>query len=188
MSDETTPNEKAPAGTTPPKGRPTPSRKQAQAAKAQPLVANRRDKEALRQQRMQHREARERARVGQMMGDERYLMERDRGPQRKWIRDYVDSRWSFGEFMVPLMVLILLLTFIPNERIQFIVLAIIWTYVLLSIVGAILLGRTVRKKLGEKFGVDKVQPGSRMYAAMRSLQMRMLRVPKPQVKRGTKLK
>jgi len=176
-----------PAGMTPPKGRPTPSRKEAQAAKARPLVANKLDKDAVRAQRLQQREARERARVGQMMGDERYLMERDRGPQRRWIRDYVDSRWSFGEFMVPLMVLILVLTFIPDPRIQFVVLAVIWTYVALSILGAVLLGRKVHRKLAEKFGADKVQSGSRMYAAMRSLQMRMLRVPKPQVKRGTKL-
>lgn len=121
-----------------------------------------------------------------MMGDERYLMERDRGPQRKWIRDYVDARWSFGEFMVPLMVLILILTFIPDPRVQFIVLAVIWGYVALSIIGAFLLGRKVHRLLAEQFGADNVQTGSRMYAAMRSLQMRMLRVPKPQVKRGAK--
>jgi hypothetical protein len=37
----------------------------------------------------------------------------------------------------------------------------------------------------EKYG-DKVEKGLRWYAAMRSIQMRGMRLPKPQVKRGNK--
>ena len=34
-------------------------------------------------------------------GDERYFLARDQGPVRSFIRDYVDSRFSFVELMIP---------------------------------------------------------------------------------------
>lgn len=166
------------------KGRPTPKRKDAQAANARPLVANRHDKAALKTQRLKEREARERARVGMMSGEERYLTVRDRGPQRRFVRDYVDARFSIGEFMIPAMGVVLLMTFIPIEAFQIGSLLLIWVFVFFAVGDAILLGNRIVKRLGEKFGVENVQSGTRFYTAMRALQMRVLRVPKPQVKRG----
>jgi hypothetical protein len=55
----------------------------------------------------------------------------------------------------------------------------------LAIIDAVFLGMRLKKRLGEKFGEDRVQPGFRWYAAMRAFQFRPLRVPKPQVKRGS---
>lgn len=166
------------------KGRPTPTRKEAQAAKAQPLVPNKRDKGAVKAQRATQRESREKARVGMMMGDERYLTPRDKGPQRRFVRDYVDSRFSIGEFMIPMMGLVLLMTFIPNPAFQLGSLVLIWAFVVFAVLDAWLLSRRVHRKLQEKFGEDNVQSGTKFYTAMRALQMRVLRVPKPQVKRG----
>jgi hypothetical protein len=163
------------------KGRPTPSRREAQAAKAQPLAGSR-DKAALKAQRQKATEARERARQGMMQGDERYLSARDRGPQRRFVRDYVDARISVGEFLIPAMLVILLMTFLPAEWQIYSMLA-IWGYLALSIVDAVLLGLTLKRRLGQKFGEANVQPGFRWYAAMRAFQFRMLRMPKPQVKR-----
>lgn len=162
------------------KGRPTPSRKEAQAAKAQPLVGSR-DKATMKRQRQQQTEARERARIGMMQGDERYLGARDKGPQRRYVRDYVDARFSIGEFLIPIMLIVLLLTLVPEAQVLGIM--VVWAYLALSIVDVILLGFTLRRKLAAKFGEDHVQPGFRWYSAMRALQFRMLRVPKPQVKR-----
>ena len=163
------------------KGRPTPSRKEAQAAKAQPLVGSR-DKAGAKAQRQKMAEARERARIGMAQGDERYLPARDKGPQRRYVRDYVDARISVGEFLIPLMLIALLLTFLPGE-IQVISIAAVWVFLLFAVIDAIVLGWTLKGKLAAKFGADKVQPGFRWYAAMRALQFRMLRMPKPQVKR-----
>lgn len=163
------------------KGRPTPTRKQAQAAKAQPLVGSR-DKAARKTQRLKQNEARERARIGMMQGDERYLTARDKGPQRRFARDYVDARFSVGEFLIPAMVVVLLMTFLPAEW-QMASLLAIWAYLALSIIDAVVLGFALKKKLSAKFGAQHVQSGFRWYAAMRAFQFRMLRMPKPQVKR-----
>ena len=164
------------------KGRPTPSRKEAQAAKAQPLVGGR-DKAAIKAQRQKQAEVRERARLGMMQGDERYLSIRDKGPQRRFVRDYVDARFSVGEFLIPLMLVVLVMTFLPGIF-QVISLAVIWGYVLLAVLDAVFLGLLLKRKLEAKFGVDSVQKGFRWYAAMRAFQFRPLRIPKPQVKRG----
>ena len=40
------------------------------------------------------------------------------------------------------------------------------------------------RKIGDKFGKTKVERGLKWYAAMRALQLRVMRLPKPQVKRG----
>lgn len=164
------------------KGRPTPSRKQAEAANARPIVGSR-DKAMLKEQRRQQAEARERARLGMMAGEERYLTPRDRGPQRRYVRDYVDARWSVGELLIPAMLVVLVMTFIPGIM-QVVSLIAIWVFVGLAIIDAVLLGLRLQKKLVAKFGTGNVQPGFKWYAAMRALQFRPLRAPKPQVKRG----
>lgn len=164
------------------KGRPTPSRKQAQAANARPIVGSK-DKTVQKEQRRQQADARERARLGMMQGDERYLTVRDRGPQRRFVRDYVDARWSIGEMLIPMMLVVLVMTFIPGV-VQVISLVAIWAFVALAILDSVFVGMKLKRLLANKFGADKVQPGYRWYAAMRAMQFRPLRVPKPQVKRG----
>lgn len=178
-----------PAGTTPDeveaplagKGRPTPSRKEAQAAKAQPLVGSR-DKVARKAQRKRDLAARDRARLGMMQGDERYLTQRDRGPQRRFVRDYVDARINIGEYLIPMAFVMLLASMLPGQ-IQIYAILAIWVYLFIAIIDAVLLGLRLKRKLAAKFGENEVQSGFRWYAAMRAMQFRMLRVPKPQVKR-----
>ena len=170
--------EAAPVG----KGRPTPSRKQAEAANLRPIVGSK-DKAVQKELRKQQADSRERARIGMMEGDERYLTARDRGPQRRYVRDYVDARWNVGEMLIPMMLVVLVMTFIPGV-IQVVSLFVIWGFVGLAILDAVFLGMRLKGKLAERFGEEKIQPGFRWYAAMRAFQFRPLRVPKPQVKRG----
>ena len=164
------------------KGAPTPSRAQQEAARKRPLVPNDR-KEAAKQARAKAAESRERARVGMAVGDERYLPMRDRGPQKKYVRDYVDARFSVGEVLIPVMFAVILLTFIPNAEVQSIGILALWAFFLIAIVDVVVLGFLLNRKLAAKFGADKVER-VRWYAAMRALQLRPLRLPKPQVKRG----
>lgn len=166
------------------KGRPTPTRKEAQAAKARPLVPDRQDKDAIKAQRMAIREKREQARLGALRGDEKFLTDRDKGPQRKFARDHVDSRFNIGELIIPLMVLVLIMTVINDPTMQIITLTVIWVFVAAAVIDATLTARKVHKLLAEQYGIDKVQSGTKWYVGMRAMQMRALRVPKPQFKRG----
>lgn len=163
------------------KGRPTPRRRDREAELKRPLVSNNR-KEA----KAKATALRERARVGLANGEERYLPQRDKGAQKKWARDYVDSRYNFGEFLIPVMFAVIIATFLPSIEAQFIAIAILWGFFLLTILDSIWVGRQVRRGLREKYGVDNVENGVRWYSAMRALQMRGLRLPKALVKRGEK--
>ena len=164
------------------KGAPTPSRAEQEAARKRPLVPNDR-KEAAKQARAQQSEARERARVGMALGDDRYLPARDRGPQKKFVRDYVDARFSIGEVLIPVMFLVILLTLIPSAQVQTFGILALWAFFLIAVVDVVILGYVVTRKVKAKFGDDKAER-VRWYAAMRALQLRPLRLPKPQVKRG----
>lgn len=163
------------------KGRPTPSRKQAEAANARPVVGSK-DKTQLKAQRQVMNSQRERARVGMMQGEEKYLGPRDKGPQRRYVREYVDARWNVGEMLIPMMLVVLVMTFIP--QIQVVSLLVIWIFVGLAVLDAVFLGFRLKKKLAERFGDDRIQPGFRWYAAMRAFQFRPLRAPKALNKRG----
>lgn len=164
------------------KGRPTPTRKEKEAARKRPLVSSDRA-EARRQARTQMQAQRDRARIGMAAGEEKYLPVRDRGPQKRYVRDYVDARFSVGELLIPLMFLVIILTFFPQPEVQLIGLVALWAFFAVAIIDVVLLGYLVTRKLKEKFGADRVEK-VRWYAAMRALQLRMMRLPKPQVKRG----
>lgn len=162
------------------KGRPTPSRKEAQARNAQPLVGNR-SKEARKAERARMAELRAKARQGLAEGDERYLTPRDAGKQRRFARDWIDARWNVGEFIIPAMFVVLITTFFP-EPIPYYGIIAMWVYVAVSILDLIIASSVLKKRLREKFG--SAERGVGWYASMRALQFRMLRLPKPQVRRG----
>jgi hypothetical protein len=165
------------------KGAPTPSRREQEAARKRPLVPTDR-KEAARQARAKQAEAREKARLGMAAGDDRYLTARDRGPQRRYVRDYVDARFSIGEFLIPVMLIVIVLTFLPSPVLQVYGLFALWGFFLIAIIDCFVLGFLIQRRVGEKFGKTKVERGLRWYGAMRALQLRIMRLPKPQVKRG----
>ena len=117
-SDETSTTVE-PVSTTPggKKGRPTPKRKQAEAARLHPLVpADRKGaKRAARAARNARWEAEQRALV---TGDEKHLPARDKGSARRFVRDYVDARHSFSEWVLLVMmasiILIMILSLFGN--------------------------------------------------------------------------
>lgn len=178
VTPETPETESSPVG----KGRATPTRKEREAARKRPLVPDDR-RAAAKASKAELAARRDRARIGMERGEEKYLPVRDRGPQKRFVRDWVDARWSVGEVLLPLMVLVILTYFIPNEFIAIYALAAVWAVILLVVIDCLILGRTLRKKLAAKFGADKVEKVT-WYAAMRAVQLRALRLPKPQVKRG----
>ncbi|MFF5422626.1 DUF3043 domain-containing protein, partial [Streptomyces misionensis] len=167
-----------------PKGRPTPKRSEAQSQRRRASSGAPLDrKEAAKRQREARRGDLARQREALASGDERYLPVRDKGPVRRFVRDYVDSRFCVAEFFLPLAVIILILSVIQIRNIQNISL-LLWLFVIvLIVIDSIGLSIRLRKQLKERFP-DTPKRGAVAYGLMRTLQMRRLRLPKPQVKRG----
>lgn len=163
------------------KGKPTPTRREKEAARKRPLVSN--DRTAARKQaRATMQQQRERARIGMANGEERYLPIRDRGPQKRWVRDYVDARFSVGEVLIPVMLGVLVLTVFPQPEVALVSIGILWLFFVAAVADVLILGRIITRRLADKFGESRVEK-VRWYAAMRALQLRAMRLPKPQVKR-----
>lgn len=163
------------------KGRATPSRAEQEAARKRPLVAD--TKEAKARARADLNAKRDKARAGMAAGDERYLPARDRGPQRRFARDYADAGWHLGEAVMPAMVLVIVLTFVPLPAIQYWSFIVLWFFILLVIADMVVTGIMVKRAAAKKFG-DRREKGLGWYTAMRTIQMRWMRLPKPQVRRG----
>lgn len=168
------------------KGRPTPSRKEAEAAARARAKVPRTRKEQAAAQRAARGESSQRMREAMKSGDERYLPARDRGPVRRFIRDYVDSRFSFIELMVPLLVLSMILGYSGNQAALQLGNTVLFTTILVIIVDIVMLRFRIRREMARRFP-DEPTKGLTLYAALRSLQMKFLRLPKPQVKIGDKL-
>jgi hypothetical protein len=165
------------------KGRPTPKRKVAEQQRVMNRLAPAATKEAKKLQKQQARVLRAQQRDAYMRGDENALPPRDRGPVRKFVRNYVDSRRSIGEFFLPIIVLVLFLTLIPLVYIQFIAIALMYSALLFSAIDGYFLSRRIKREVAQRYP-DAPLKGLGMYGWLRSTQIRRLRAPLPQVKRG----
>ena len=168
------------------KGRPTPKRKEAEAlAKARARTPRTRKELAARQREGRTEDSRK-VRAGMKAGDERYLLPRDKGPLRRFIRDYVDSRFSIVELLIPLLVVTMVLGYSGQQALmnasQFIMMA---TF-LFVIADMVLLRFRLRKELTRRFPGESLK-GTTYYAVIRSLQMKFMRMPKAKVKIGQDL-
>ena len=165
------------------KNRPTPKRRDQEAARKQPLVVTDR-KSARDRDKQKRREALARQRQAMVSGDDTYLPPRDKGPERRFIRDYVDARWSVGEIVLPIMVIVLALSFLRTSWALMTVFVLTYGLIAVAIVDAILMWRRIKARVAARFGADRIPSGAAMYAVMRAFQLRPTRMPKPQVKRG----
>ncbi len=172
------------------KNRPTPSRRDQEAANKRPLVPTDR-KAAASQSREANKVARARQRAALLSGDESALPVRDKGPVKRYIRDAVDARWNVGEFMLPVMVAVLALTFLAPifpaiaSFTTLLIFTMVYGLVVAGVLDAFLMWRRIKAKIVAKFG-ETPPRGSAMYAVMRAFQMRRSRLPRPQVERGFK--
>jgi hypothetical protein len=168
------------------KGRPTPTRKEAEAAARARAKVPRTRKEQAAAQRASRGDTSRKMREAMKTGDDRYLPARDRGPVRRFIRDFVDSRFSFIELMVPLLIVSMVLGYSGRSGMIQLGNTVLFTTILVIIVDIAMLRFRLRRELARRFP-DEPTKGTTLYAAMRSLQMKFLRMPKAQVKIGDKL-
>ena len=168
------------------KGRPTPSRREAEAAaRARAKVPHDRKSQA-RAQRAARSESSQSVRAAMKAGDERYYLPRDQGPVRRFIRDFVDSRFSFIELMIPLLLVTMVMGYSGNERLAQIGNTILMGTILLVILDMFMLRRKLRRELTRRFP-DEPLKGTTYYGITRALQMKFMRLPKSKVKIGQEL-
>jgi hypothetical protein len=183
--------------TTAPKGRPTPRRN---AGRKGPVVpapmtssearARRKaiggpklNREERKEQSTQRRAQMTERREHMMKGDERYLLTRDQGPVRRYVRDLVDSRRNVLGLFMPSALGLMFFMFVP--KLQLVVSPAMLLLMAVMVLDGLLLGRKVVRRVDEKFPEDTESRWKLgLYAASRASQMRRMRAPRPQVKHG----
>ncbi|WP_231751030.1 DUF3043 domain-containing protein, partial [Mycobacterium sp. NAZ190054] len=124
-----------------------------------------------------------------MAGQDAYLLPRDRGPVRRYVRDVVDSRRNLlGLFMPSALFLIFVMLAVPSVQVQAFLSPAMLVLVLVMVIDGIFLGRKVNRMADEKFP-GNTETGWKLgfYAASRASQLRRMRAPRPQVERGTRV-
>lgn len=180
--DETDSPAPASPAVTAAKGRPTPKRSEAE-KRRRPYTAPADRKEANRQYRDRDKAARGRRMQAMQRGEQWAMPPRDRGPVKELARDYVDSKRRFSEFYMYGLLVLLAMLLVPVKALQGIVPPLVLAAVVIMAVEGFFVGRKVSALAAERFPGESTH-GVRLYAAMRTLQIRKLRVPKPRLKPG----
>ncbi len=165
------------------KGHPTRTRKEALEARKAAAKAARNPKGARGVQRQAKAEKSHEIRAAMKAGDERYLLPRDKGPVRRFVRDFVDARLTILEMAMPLLIASLVASMIGAAAVAA---AVMNATVLVVVLDGLFLRWRVRNEVKKRFGKDHTK-GVTFYALMRALQMRFLRIPKSQVRLGQPL-
>jgi hypothetical protein len=168
---------------TPRKGRPTPKRSEAERRRRQPYSAPRDRKSPGADYRARQREERQRRYQAMQRGEEWALPPRDRGPVRALARDYVDSRRRLSEYYMYALVVLMVMVFIKSVLVQTIIPLLVIVLVLVMLAEGAIIGRKVRTLAQQRYPGQPTR-GLGMYAAMRAMQIRRFRMPKPRVKPG----
>lgn len=186
------PSAEDPAITRSGKGRPTPKRREAAARNQRPLVPNDR-KAARKANKEKMREERNREYQAMQTGDERFMPVRDKGPVRRYIRDYVDARWNLGEFFLPVAFVFIFVNLLvmQSPTLGALVLLGLYAVVFITLIDAVIMWQRLKRRLRDKFGTvgadgtKTYDPprGTMMYAVMRAFQLRRSRLPKPMHKK-----
>jgi hypothetical protein len=156
------------------KNYPTPSRKEIEAAKQELLHPKLTKKEKNRRDQA----AREKMRV-------RKETEAQGQPERRLMRDYVDSRWNISEFVLPVLIVLLALSLVASQFPK------LTTYVTIATYGAILvaIANVFFSWSGFKTELWTRYPGAStkgllMGMISRMLTIRAIRNPRPLIERG----
>jgi Protein of unknown function (DUF3043) len=160
------------------KGRPTPSRKSAEAARAARVKPPKDTREARRLERQRAAKDRVSVRKAIAAGDPKFLPARDRGPAKAWIRNLIDSRWSPGELILPAALMVFFLSLVTKYAYL-----VFYVLVISAVFDSVVLARQITKGLKENFPEEPLQ-GTKLYGILRASQFRRMRVPKPAAPRA----
>ena len=176
------------------KGRPTPKRKAAEAARIRPLVPKDRKeaKRAARAARNARFDAEQRAMI---TGEEKYLPARDKGAARRFVRDYVDARHSFSEWILACMMVSIILLMVTQMFTNSIPLhlqayalygstALMYGSFIITGIEAFLVWRKIKRIFTKAHPREDIPSHTGYYTFSRMIMPRRWRSPRPQVDRG----
>ncbi|MEX3504471.1 DUF3043 domain-containing protein [Corynebacterium sp. LK2510] len=199
-----------PKGYTPPKGRPTPKRQEQEIKRGvirdpdalTPAQRRQRDKELKKSmskaewkehKRAQREEARRsnkeiQARID--AGDDRFVLDRDKGEVRRFVRDWVDARRFLNNYVMFAALVMLLIwflgSFVPQLSAFMSLLSMV--FIVAVFAEAVLIGKRANTAVRERFpDTTDTGFGLGMYAFSRASQPRKWRSPKPRVAVGDKV-
>lgn len=169
------------------KGRATPSRKEAEAARKKAMKTPLTRKEQMRRERSARSTLRQKQQEALRSGSGPHLPPRDQGPVRAYARDVVDRRRNVAEYLLPILILAFVASFVPVAAAQlFAVYA--WTLMLVGvIVDEVAMTRQLKRGLRDRFGGES-HKGVTGYAVLRSTQLRRFRLPPVAIERGAPLR
>jgi DUF3043 family protein len=167
------------------KGRPTPTRKEAEAAAKARAKTPRTRKEAAAAQRAGQTSSKT-IRQAMRDGDERYFPARDKGPVRRFVRDFVDARFSLIELVIPLLLVTMILGYSGNRQLAQWGNTLLLCIIVFVVLDMVVLRFRLRRELSRRFP-EQSPKGLTYYAITRALQMKFMRLPKPRVKIGQTL-
>lgn len=149
---------------------PTPTRRQAEAARRERLTKKRTKKDTTRANRAARMKA---------------MQERDSTPEKALLRDYIDSRRSVGEFLLPGVLLMFAGLFLSQLAPGIASIATLVIYLLFAavLVDMFLMWRGFKRVLADRLPRSSTR-GLLMYGMNRSIQFRRFRMPKPRIRRG----
>jgi hypothetical protein len=145
-------------------------------------------REALKQMKDRQRVERAEAAQGARAGDPRYMLARDRGPEKELVRNIIDSRRTVGSWFIVGAVVVLLGSSKSLPAIVQFASTALWVLLAISvIVDSVLICRRIKTLVAERFPKSTV-PVRKLYTygIMRALSFRFMRSPKPAVALGTK--
>lgn len=180
------------------KGRPTPKRSEAQGRRGPIAPPPKTQREAIKrskevgrtltkdERRVQSNQRRERM----MAGDDAYVLPRDRGPVRAYVRDVTDARRNVAGILLPVALLSFVILLIRNETVQVVGPLILLIAILAAVVDSMIFGRQLSRRVAAKFakgdpsGLSMKPRSLGFYAFNRACLIRKWRVPRPRVSRG----
>ncbi len=120
-------------------------------------------------------------------GDDRYLLPRDRGPERRLVRDIVDSRRNAGVLFLGAAVVYFAGLVIPNVQVKAAITALWLTVLILLLVDSTVIGFTIRSRVRKRFPETTQRMGGLIfYGVTRATMFRRWRSPKPAVEVGAR--
>ena len=178
------------------KGRPTPKRRESEGRRGPVAPPPKTQREAIKRSKvagksMTKDEKRAMARTNRekmMSGDERYILPRDRGKIRAYVRDLVDTRRNVAGILLPIIILL-----IPFPVVQAYGPLVLLVAIVAAILDSIIFARQISKKVQAKFpngdnsGLSSKGSSLGFYAFNRACLIRRWRVPRPRVDAGAKI-